>query len=95
MRLAEDSRSRMSCDLWRWTNEPSQVEDTSGHFATTLAALAKDESQPCERVRFFEELLGKEAVEAGEKIGVQHAAEFRAPDLSETAPTADASVTGR
>jgi hypothetical protein len=58
------------------------VEDISGHFTTKMAALAKHDSQLTEGIRFFEEFLGKEAVEAGEKIGVEHAEEFRVLDLS-------------
>jgi LmbE family N-acetylglucosaminyl deacetylase len=70
-------------DLWLgWTNEPNHVEDISGHLATKLAALAKHDSQLSEGIRFFEEFLGKEAVEAGGKIGVEHAEEFRVLDLS-------------
>jgi LmbE family N-acetylglucosaminyl deacetylase len=70
-------------DLWLgWTNEPNHVEDISGYFATKLAALAKHDSQLTEGIRFFEEFLGKDAVEAGEKIGVEHAEEFRVLDLS-------------
>jgi LmbE family N-acetylglucosaminyl deacetylase len=70
-------------DLWLgWTNEPNHVEDISGYFATKMAALAKHDSQLAEGIRFFEEFLGKDAVEAGEKIGVEHAEEFRVLDLS-------------
>jgi LmbE family N-acetylglucosaminyl deacetylase len=70
-------------DLWLgWTNEPNHVDDISGYFATKLAALAKHDSQLSEGIRFFEEFLGKDAVEAGEKIGVEHAEEFRVLDLS-------------
>jgi LmbE family N-acetylglucosaminyl deacetylase len=70
-------------DLWLgWTNEPNHVEDISGYFTTKLAALAKHDSQLAEGISFFEEFLGKDAVEAGEKIGVKHAEEFRVLDLS-------------
>jgi LmbE family N-acetylglucosaminyl deacetylase len=70
-------------DLWLgWTNEPNHVEDISGYFTTKLAALAKHDSQLAEGISFFEEFLGKDAVEAGEKIGVEHAEEFRVLDLS-------------
>jgi LmbE family N-acetylglucosaminyl deacetylase len=70
-------------DLWLgWTNEPNHVEDISGYFATKMAALAKHDSQLAEGIRFFEEFLGKDAVEAGEKIGAEHAEEFRVLDLS-------------
>jgi LmbE family N-acetylglucosaminyl deacetylase len=70
-------------DLWLgWTNEPNHGEDISGYFVTKLAALAKHDSQLAEGIRFFEEFLGKDAIEAGEKIGVEHAEEFRVLDLS-------------
>jgi len=58
------------------------VEDITVFFSTMMDALAKHESQLEEGIRFFEEFLGKDAVEAGEKIGVEHAEEFRVLDLS-------------
>ena len=70
-------------DLWLgWTNEPNHVEDVTGFHATKIEALAKHESQLTEGIRFFEEMLGEEAVEAGKRIGVEHAEEFRVLDLS-------------
>jgi LmbE family N-acetylglucosaminyl deacetylase len=70
-------------DLWLgWTNEPNHVEDISGYFAAKVEALAKHDSQLTEGIRFYEEFLGKDAVAAGEKIGVEHAEEFRVLDLS-------------
>jgi len=70
-------------DIWLgWTHEPNHAEDISGHFATKIAALAKHASQLEEGIRFFEDFLGKDAVEAGEKIGVEHAEEYRVLDLS-------------
>ena len=81
--LAHGLETQDVFDLWLgWTNEPNHVEDISGHFATKMAALAKHDSQLTEGIRFFEEFLSKEAVEAGEKIGVEHAEEFRVLDLS-------------
>ena len=58
------------------------MEDISGYFAAKVEALAKHDSQLSEGIRFYEEFLGKDAVEAGEKIGVEHAEEFRVLDLS-------------
>jgi LmbE family N-acetylglucosaminyl deacetylase len=79
----DDLETQDVFDLWLgWTNEPNHVEDISGHLATKMAALAKHDSQLAEGIRFFEEFLGKDAVEAGEKIGVEHAEEFRVLDLS-------------
>jgi LmbE family N-acetylglucosaminyl deacetylase len=71
-------------DVWLgWSNEPNHVEDITGFLDRKIDALAKHESQLTEGIRFFEEFLGKDAVEAGEKIGVEHAEEFRVLDLSE------------
>ena len=65
-------------DVWLgWTNEPNHSEDVTGYFATKIAALAKHESQLTEGIAFFEEFLEKDAVEAGEKMGTQHAERFR------------------
>ena len=70
-------------DIWLgWTHEPNHVEDITGFLPTKVAALAKHDSQLEEGIRFFEDFLGKDAVEAGEKIGVEHAEEFRVLDLS-------------
>jgi LmbE family N-acetylglucosaminyl deacetylase len=81
--LAEGLVTQDVYDLWLgWTNEPNHVEDISGYFAAKVAALAKHDSQLSEGIRFYEEFLGKDALEAGEKIGVEHAEEFRVLDLS-------------
>jgi LmbE family N-acetylglucosaminyl deacetylase len=70
-------------DVWLgWTNEPNHVEDVSAEFAAKIAALAEHESQLTEGIRFFEEFLEREAVAAGEKIGVERAEEYRVLDLS-------------
>ena len=70
-------------DIWLgWSHEPNHVEDITGFLATKVDALAKHASQLEEGIRFFEEFLGKDAVEAGAKIGVEHAEEFRVLDLS-------------
>jgi LmbE family N-acetylglucosaminyl deacetylase len=70
-------------DIWLgWTNEPNHVEDITGHFATKVAALGEHASQLEEGITFFEDMLGKYAVESGTKIGVEHAEEFRVLDLS-------------
>ena len=70
-------------DLWLgWTNEPNHVEDVSGFFVKKVEALAAHASQLAEGIRFFEEFLEKDAVESGQKAGVQHAEEFRVLKLS-------------
>jgi LmbE family N-acetylglucosaminyl deacetylase len=70
-------------DVWLgWTNEPNHTQDITGHFAAKVAALAKHDSQLSEGIAFFEEFMGEEAKRAGEKIGVEHAEEFRRLDLS-------------
>jgi LmbE family N-acetylglucosaminyl deacetylase len=70
-------------DIWLgWTNEPNHVEDITGFLAPKIEALAKHDSQLSEGIRYFEEMLGEEAAEAGKKVGTEHAEEFRVLDLS-------------
>jgi len=71
-------------DVWLgWTNEPNHHEDVTGYLDVKLAALARHRSQvEGDGIRFFEEWLPREAEEAGKKIGVRHAEEFRVLDLS-------------
>jgi hypothetical protein len=70
-------------DVWLgWSNEPNHIHDITGHFATKVAGLAKHASQLAEGIAFFEGFMGEEATRAGERIGVQHAEEFRVLDLS-------------
>ena len=70
-------------EIWLgWTNESNHDEDITGHLATKVAALAAHASQLAEGIRYFEDELGTEAREAGERIGVEHAESFRVMDLS-------------
>jgi LmbE family N-acetylglucosaminyl deacetylase len=70
-------------DVWlSWTTEPNHHEDVTGFLERKVDALAKHESQLREGIRFFEEFLEKDAVEAGAKIGVRHAEPFRVLDLT-------------
>ena len=70
-------------DVWLgWSNEPNHTQDITGHFATKVAALGKHDSQLSEGIAFFEEFMGEEAKRTGQKIGVEHAEEFRRLDLS-------------
>ena len=70
-------------DVWLgWTNERNHSEDVTGHLRAKIDALALHASQLAEGIRFFEEGFEKEAREAGERIGVEHAEEFRVLDLS-------------
>jgi len=81
--LGEGLDVREIHDIWlAWTNESNHIEDVSGTFETKISALGKHESQLTEGIRFFEEFLAKEAVELGQKIGVERAEEFRVLDLS-------------
>jgi LmbE family N-acetylglucosaminyl deacetylase len=64
-----------------WATEPNHVEDITGFLDAKVAALAAHASQLAEGIAFFEEELGKEAVAAGEKLGVAHAEEFRVLEL--------------
>jgi hypothetical protein len=56
--------------------------DITGMLATKIEAMAAHASQLAEGIRFFEEFLTTDAAEAGAKIGVEHAEEFRVLDLS-------------
>jgi LmbE family N-acetylglucosaminyl deacetylase len=70
-------------DVWLgWTNEPNRTMDITGRLATKIDALAAHASQLTEGIRFFNEMLTTDAEEAGGKIGVDHAEEFRVLDLS-------------
>jgi LmbE family N-acetylglucosaminyl deacetylase len=70
-------------DIWLgWTNEPNHREDITGFLQMKVDALAKHDSQLSEGVRYFEESMGKEAMDAGKEIGVEHAEGFRVLDLS-------------
>jgi len=72
-------------DVWLgWTLEPTHHEDVTGFMQTKLAALGRHASQiEGEQLGFFEEWLPKEAEEAGQAIGVQHAESFRVLDLED------------
>src|SRR3990172_6534230 len=70
-------------DVWLgWSNEANRTVDITGMLATKIEALAAHASQLAEGIRFFEEFLTTDAAEAGAKIGVEHAEEFRVLDLS-------------
>ncbi len=71
-------------DVWLgWTNEPNHTEDVTATWQTKIDALARHESQLSEGIRFFETFLLEEAEEAGAKIGVGRAEEFRRLDLTQ------------
>ena len=70
-------------DVWLgWTNEPNLAEDVTTTWQVKIDALAKHDSQLSEGIAFFEGFLLEEAEEAGRKIGVERAEEFRRLDLS-------------
>lgn len=70
-------------EVWlSWTTEPNHHEDITGFLPRKVDALAKHESQLSEGIRFFEEFLARDAVEAGAAVGVEHAEAFRVLDLS-------------
>ncbi len=71
-------------DVWLgWTNEPTHTEDVTATWSRKIDALAKHDSQLSEGIRYFETFLLEEAEEAGRKIGVDRAEEFRRLDLSQ------------
>jgi LmbE family N-acetylglucosaminyl deacetylase len=71
-------------DVWLgWTNEPTHTEDVTATWSRKIDALAKHDSQLSEGIRYFETFLLEEAEEAGTKIGVDRAEEFRRLDLSQ------------
>ena len=71
-------------DVWLgWTNEPNHTEDVTGTWQRKIDALAKHDSQLSEGIRYFETFLLEEAEEAGKKIGVGRAEEFRRLDLTD------------
>ena len=81
--LAEGLELAAVHDVWLgWTNEPNHREDVSATFRVKVDALAAHASQLAEGIVFFEEFLQQDAREAGERIGVEHAEEFRVLDLS-------------
>jgi len=70
-------------EIWLgWTNEPNRTVDITGRLQTKIDALAAHASPLDEGIRFFEEFLTTDAVEAGATIGVEHAERFRVLDLS-------------
>ena len=81
--LSEGLDVREVHDVWLgWSNEPNHVEDVTGHFRTKMDALAAHASQVEEGIAFFQDELEREATEAGARIGVEHAEEFRVLALS-------------
>jgi len=81
--LGEGLKTQDVFDVWLgWSNEPNRTEDVTGFFDVKIQALARHASQLTEGIRFFDEFLRKDAVRAGETIGVEHAEEFRVLDLS-------------
>jgi len=81
--LGEGLQTQDVFDVWLgWSNEPNRTEDVTGFFDVKIQALARHASQLTEGIRFFDEFLRKDAVRAGEKIGVEHAEEYRVLDLS-------------
>jgi len=81
--LGEGLQTKDVFDVWLgWSNEPNRTEDVTGFFDVKIQALARHASQLTEGIRFFDESLRKDAIRAGETIGVELAEEFRVLDLS-------------
>ena len=71
-------------DVWLgWTHEPNRIEPIdAASFRKKVEALGLHASQITEGIAYWDEALGKDAREAGEKIGAEFAEEFRVLDLS-------------
>lgn len=72
-------------DVWLApTLEPNHVEDVTGFVETKLAALACHASQlASDQLGFFREWIGREAAEAGARIGAEHGESFRVLNLED------------
>jgi LmbE family N-acetylglucosaminyl deacetylase len=70
-------------DVWLgWTHEPNRTEPVdAASFRKKVDALGLHASQITEGIAYWDEALGKDAREAGEKIGAEFAEEFRVLDL--------------
>ncbi len=81
--IAEGLDVREVHDVWLgWTTDPNHHEDVTGHFPTMMRALTAHASQVEDGIRFFEEMLEREARDAGSRIGAEFAESFRVMDLS-------------
>jgi LmbE family N-acetylglucosaminyl deacetylase len=71
-------------DIWLgWTNEPNRTEPIeAASFRKKVDALALHASQITEGIAYWDEALGKDAREAGQKVGAEFAEQFRVLDLS-------------
>jgi LmbE family N-acetylglucosaminyl deacetylase len=70
-------------DVWLgWTHEPNRTEPIDAtSFRKKVDALGLHASQITEGIAYWDEALGKDAREAGEKIGAEFAEQFRVLDL--------------
>jgi LmbE family N-acetylglucosaminyl deacetylase len=71
-------------DVWLgWTNEPNRTESVDAEsFRKKVDALGAHASQISEGIAYWDEMLSKEAREAGERVGAEFAEDFRVLDLS-------------
>jgi LmbE family N-acetylglucosaminyl deacetylase len=71
-------------DIWLgWTNEPNRTEPIDeASFRKKVDALGAHASQISEGIAYWDEAMGKDAREAGAKVGAEFAEEFRVLDLS-------------
>ncbi len=70
-------------DVWLgWTHEPNRTEPIdAASFRKKVDALGLHASQITEGIAYWDEALGKDAREAGAKIGAEFAEQFRVLDL--------------
>jgi LmbE family N-acetylglucosaminyl deacetylase len=71
-------------DIWLgWTNDPNRTEPIDEpSFRKKVDALGLHASQISEGIAYWDEALGKDAREAGAKVGAEFAEQFRVLDLS-------------
>jgi LmbE family N-acetylglucosaminyl deacetylase len=71
-------------DVWLgWSHEPNRIEPfDEPSFRKKVDGLGLHASQITEGIAYWDEALGKDAREAGDKVGAAFAEEFRVLDLS-------------
>ena len=81
--LGEGLSAQEVFDVWLgWTHEPSRIEPfDEPSFRKKVDGLGLHASQITEGIAYWDDALGKDARESGEKVGAPFAEEFRVLDL--------------